>query len=182
MTTSHRIVVALDLSEFAEIVLEHALDQAARHTAPDLHFVTVAESEVDADVEAVRERLAALVLPALDTIGRTDWKAKLHVLAGEPAEAITNFAAEIRAHLLVIGRFGTHQPRERIGASASKVIDLATCSTLVIGLSGDAVDAQQCLACAEMRTATDGRTWFCAAHTAPDRMRLSSLVETVNSL
>ena len=37
----YRIVVGLDLSEYAEVVLEHALDQAARHELSELHFVTV---------------------------------------------------------------------------------------------------------------------------------------------
>jgi hypothetical protein len=39
----HCIVVALDLGDYAEIVLEHALDQAARHDVTDLHFVYVHE-------------------------------------------------------------------------------------------------------------------------------------------
>ena len=39
----YRIVVGIDLSEYSDIVIEHALDQAARHNVPELHFLTVRE-------------------------------------------------------------------------------------------------------------------------------------------
>ena len=52
----YRIVVALDGSEYAEIVVEHALDQAARHDPVDLHLLTVVNNA--ADVEAAKVWLA----------------------------------------------------------------------------------------------------------------------------
>src|SRR5207248_7062449 len=52
----HRIVVALDLSEYAEIVLEHAIDQAARHAASDLHFLYVADTPKP-DLEPVKQQI-----------------------------------------------------------------------------------------------------------------------------
>lgn len=171
----HRIVVALDLLDYSEIVLEHALDQALRHDAPDLHFLTVADDPTD--IDGVKRRLAALVLPALEGIDRTGWRVRLHVRVGKAAEEITNLAAEIRANLIVIGRFGVHHPHRRIGTSASRVIDVATCPTLVIGLSDQSPDAQpECPECVALRSASDGRSWFCPAHAAPDRMRLSAIV------
>ncbi|MGE3457857.1 MAG: hypothetical protein AB7O24_22275, partial [Kofleriaceae bacterium] len=43
------MVIALDQSEYAEIVLEHALDQAGRHQSLDLHFTTVIEPDQRAE-------------------------------------------------------------------------------------------------------------------------------------
>jgi hypothetical protein len=37
-------MVGVDLSEYSEIVIEHALDQAARHHYPELHVLYVKES------------------------------------------------------------------------------------------------------------------------------------------
>ena len=174
--STHRIVIALDLLEYAEIVLEHALDQARRYEAPDLHFVTVVEGS-RADLEGAKRRLEALVVPALEGIDRAAWRVQLHVRSGRAAEEITNLAAEIRAHLLVIGRFGAHHPRRRIGTTANQVIDLSTCPTFVVTLSDQSPDAQaQWPDCVTLRSASDGRVWFCAAHAAPERVQLSTIV------
>jgi nucleotide-binding universal stress UspA family protein len=173
----HRIVVALDLSEYAEIVLDHAIDQAIHHAAPDLHFLTVVEDR-STDVEDVKSKLAALVVPALDGLPCDNWRIRLHVRAGKPPEEIANLAAEVGAHLLVIGRFGVHHPRRRIGLVASRVIDRATCPTYVVALTDQVADATtQCPDCVAARTESDGERWFCDAHRAPDRMRLSTLVD-----
>ena len=169
-----RIVVALDLSEYAEIVLEHALDQAARHDSPDLHLMTVVD-DARADLDDVKRRLAALVLPGLDGFDCADWQARLHVRGGKPHEEVVNLAAELRAHLIVIGRFGLHHPGTRLGSVASRVLDQATCPTLVVGMADDSADRQaQCESCVALRRQTDGERWFCTAHTAPDRNSLAT--------
>src|SRR5687768_11291858 len=97
MPASFSIVIALDDSEYAEIVLEHALDQARRHGAPDLHFVTVVDTERDLD--AIHDRLARFVAEGLDAfysdadIGQT----RIHVRRGRPAEEIAALAADVDA-------------------------------------------------------------------------------------
>ncbi len=170
----HRIVVALDLGQYSEIVLEHALDQAARHPAPDLHFLTVLERA--ADVDRVKDQLAALVLPALETLDRADWQVRLHVRTGEIADVIATIAGEVRAHLVVIGRFGVHHPRRHLAKMASDILDVAPCPVLVVGLSeSPEKDAQQCAECATVRSESEGARWFCARHTG-DRARISTLV------
>ena len=172
----HRIVVALDRTEYSEIVLEHAIDQAARHDDTDLHFVTVCGRH--ADLDAVKRELAALVLDSLDELGAGDWHARLHVRVGEPAEEIADLAAEIQALLIVVGRFGLHHTSRRVGSVASQVIDAATCPVLVVGLTDQSLSAQpQCPACMAVRAESDGERWFCAEHTAPDRERLTVFVD-----
>ena len=73
------MVVGVDLSEYCEIVLDHALDQAARHHAPELHFVYVKE-ERKRSSEELKQRLTMTVYPTLQTFNRhaTDWRARLH--------------------------------------------------------------------------------------------------------
>jgi len=171
----YRIVIALDDSEYAAIVLEHGLDQASRHDAPDLHVLAVIDDA--ADVAATNTRLVTSVLEALDAFraGKPDWRTRLHVRQGEPAEEIANLASELDADLIVIGRYGLHHPRR---STADAVVATATCPTLVVaGLPGHVVEAEApCAACAATREVSKGERWFCAEHTAPDRLRLSTLV------
>jgi nucleotide-binding universal stress UspA family protein len=170
----HRIVVGLDLTEFSEIVVEHAIDQAARHDEPELHFLSVVDDE--ADFDATKVKLAELVLPSLDGLDCTNWHVRLHVRAGKPAEEITSLAAELRAHLIVIGRFGASHPHRRIGLEAGQIIDLATCPTYVVALNDQAPDFDaQCPDCVTLRAESDGERWFCDAHRG-ERARLSTIV------
>ena len=179
-TPRYRIIVGLDASEYAEIVLEHALDQAACRDAPDLHFVTAVSA--DADVDEVKRRLAALVLPALDGFDCTDWHVRLHVRVGTPAEEITDLAAEVRAHLIVVGRFGVLHPHRRIGAVAAEIVDRAPCGVHVVGLVDQSPDlVPQCPDCVVVRAESDGMRWFCEAHESPEHLRLSTLVPTGSS-
>ena len=160
------LLVAVDLSEYAEIVLEHAIDQAARHDDVDLHVVTVVRR--GADVADIKRQLTELVPPALETLSGRPWRAHVHVRAGHPANEIAVLAADVRAQLIVIGRFGLH--RGRLGSVAAAVIAEAPCPTLVVGLVDNSPDSVvQCDACVAIRAATDGESWFCAAHAAPDR-------------
>jgi nucleotide-binding universal stress UspA family protein len=176
-----RIVVALDLSEYSEVVLEHALDQAARHDAPDLHVVTVVGAK--ADIEATKNTLAALVLPDLEDFDCADWRARLHVRTGVPYEEIADLAAEVRADLVVIGRFGLHHRYGKARSVASRVLDAAPCPTLVVGLVDDSPDeVVQCEDCVAVRASSDGERWFCTAHSASDRVTLASAVLSPVSL
>ncbi|HMG23616.1 MAG TPA: universal stress protein, partial [Kofleriaceae bacterium] len=131
----YRIVVGVDLSEYADIVIEHALDQAARHEAPELHFLTVRERRrpsADEQKQALWER----VYPALETFNRhgTDWRAQLHVRRGKPELEIAGLAADLRADLIVIGQFGLHTPRASDRNLPNRVLQQAVCPTLVVGM------------------------------------------------
>ncbi len=162
----YRIVVGLDLSEYADIVLEHALDQAARHDAPELHLLTVREKRRQ-DVEELKRALWDRVHPALETFNRygTDWRARLHVRRGNPAEEIAVLAADIRADLIVIGQFGLHNPKLTDKNLPNRVLQQAVCPTLVVGLPEAADATPQCPHCMEVREQTEGERWFCHAHT-----------------
>lgn len=166
----YRIVVGIDLSEYADIVIEHALDQAARHDAPELHFLTVREKRKPTAEERKRA-LWERVHPELETFNRhgTDWRARLHVRRGRPEVEIAGLAADIRADLIVIGQFGLHTPRASDKNLPNRVLQQAVCPTLVVSMPG-AIDSPQCPLCAAVREDTDGEHWFCAQH-AGDRGR-----------
>ncbi len=166
------IIVALDGSEYSEIVLEHAFDQAARHDAPDLHFLTVVDRKTK-DLEPSRQWLSRAVVEGMDNFnGAHDIHARIHVYAGDPAEEIANLAAELRAQMIVVGNYGTHRH-----SVAEALLKRAPCPVLAVGLAGEEVFAQkQCPDCEAVRANSDGRRWFCDAHAAPGRLRLSELV------
>jgi nucleotide-binding universal stress UspA family protein len=166
----YRIVVGIDLSEYADIVIEHALDQAARHDTPELHFLTVCERRT-MSAEDCKRALWERVYPTLETFNRhgTDWRARLHIRRGKPEIEIAQLAAEIRADLIVIGQFGLHTPRSSDKNLPNRVLQQAVCPTLVVGMP-EAVDSPQCPMCAAVREDTDGERWFCSQH-AGDRGR-----------
>lgn len=167
-----RIVAALDESEYAEIVLEHAIDQAARHERVDLHFVTVVDRA--ARVDPVRARLAETVLHGLETFGTStsDWRSWMHVLVGSPAVETTSLAGDVRADLLVIGRFGVHDPRRSL---ADRMLALASCPTLVVNLKEDVV-APLCPECARVREDTSADRLFCPEHSTEGPLHIAALV------
>jgi len=165
----YRIVVGIDLSEYADIVLQHALDQAARHDAPELHLLTVREKRKPSN-EVVKQALWDRVYSDLEAFNRhgTDWRARLHVRRGNAAEQIGQLAAEIRADLIVIGQFGLHHPRTTDRNLPNRVLQAAVCPTLVVGMPEE-LDATQCPSCVAVREYTEGDRWFCGDHSGSER-------------
>ena len=177
----YRIVVGLDLTDYCEIVLEHALDQAARHDAPDLHFVYVRERpQRKRSAEELQQRLTTIVYPALQTFNRygTDWHARLHIRTGKPEEQIASLAQDVMADLIVIGQFGLHHPRDAIKLP-SRVLQAAPCPTLIVGMPQPMQRSPICNACAVVREESDGENWFCEDHHAPERVEHSVTPMTV---
>jgi nucleotide-binding universal stress UspA family protein len=150
------MVVALDRSEYAPIVLEHALDQAAHHGAPDLHVVTVVDDL--AAFPGAQRALAELATDALDTFHQRgpERRTRLHVRRGKPVDEIITLAGEVSAALIVVGRFE--------GDVAERVLARAPCPTLVVQLTDIDVVPAQCPLCVAVRRVSDGERWFCDRH------------------
>lgn len=173
MTRRFRIVVALDDSEYAEIVLEHAFDQAMRHDAVELHFIAVVAREQDM-AEAERY-LAAQVVEGVERCRSAagDRMVRLHVRAGHPVDEIVRLADEIDGDLILVGRFGVH---ERRSSTATAIVEQAPCPVLVVGLTEHAIETTpQCPKCMAVRRATDAESWFCSEHSGDPRLHSSSL-------
>jgi len=167
------IVIALEGTEHDEAVLELAFDQATRHAAPDLHVISVTNDR-EADLGNLKVWLAATVLDALDgfrAARRTEWRTRTHARVGIPEHEIAGLAEEVGANLIVIGRF-----HDEFDAIADRVLEAASCPTLVVGLPRRPSNTPLCEACAAVRERTDGDRWFCAQHGSGDR-QLSTLVQ-----
>jgi nucleotide-binding universal stress UspA family protein len=165
----YRIVVGIDLSEYADIVIEHALDQAARHHSPELHFLTVCEKK-KVSTEDCKQALWERVYPSLEAFNRhgTEWRARLHVRRGKPDQQIGALAADIRADLIVVGNFGLHNPRNNDKNLPNRVLQQAVCPTLVVGMP-EVLDTKQCPVCVQLREHSEGERWFCDRHTSSRR-------------
>jgi nucleotide-binding universal stress UspA family protein len=153
-----RILIALDRSEYAEIVLEHGLDQAMQHPDAELHVATATTEQCDEDF--VRSALDAGVRRALDDFGQANRSFTVHVVNGRPAAAICALADRLGADLLVIGRF--HVPSE-----ADAFLSRAACPTMVVGPDGVELEPQ-CPECVQVRRESHAERLFCAKH--HDRM------------
>lgn len=158
-TRRYRIVVGVDLSEYSHIVIEHALDQAARHQLPELHFLYVDEKS-RRPARELGELLAHAVYPALQIFNEygTDWRARLHLRRGKPDVQIAMLAADVLADLIVVGQF---EPHKR--GVAKRVLAAAPRATLVVGMPHE-LDVTQCPACATVREDSGGDRWFCDEH------------------
>lgn len=148
------ILTALDRSEYANIVLQHGLDQAVRHPGAALHFVTVVADE--AQREGARAWLQRTMEEGLDAFGMTGRPVALHVRCGRPATEVAALAGELAADLLVIGRF--HVPSE-----SDLLVATVECPTLVVGIEGHVLEPQ-CPACRTVRRESEGERLFCARH------------------
>lgn len=174
-----RAVVALDDSEYAEIVLEHAIDQLMRHDKAELHLLRVVAREQD--VEPAGRALAQHALEGFETCGDRQGQrlARLHVRVGEPVDEILRLTADLDADLLIVGRFGKHRHRGHLLRTtlATKIVETAPCPVLVVGLTEHAADAvEQCPACVAVRAQTNAETWFCSEHSGDPRLHSSALL------
>jgi nucleotide-binding universal stress UspA family protein len=177
----YRIVVGMDLSEYSDIVLEHALDQAARHDAPEIHLLTVQERRRPSKEEVYQALWARSYVP-LEAFNRhaRNWRARLHIRSGRPEAEIAELAADLRADLIVIGQFGIHNPKDA-AKLPNAVLRAAVCPTLVVGLPTVHDPSPQCARCSWVREETEGERFFCAAHAA-DQVMSPMMVWTGGSM
>lgn len=182
ITRPFAIVVAVDGSELSETVLEHALAEARRRPAHELHVLRVLDvghkghRDLDrsGDLDALHQELEREIEYAVTNLSGSPeeiagWRIRSHVIAGVPDEEIAELAADVRADLIVVGRHGDRGRRHlSIGSVPERLLRQARCPVLVIqppdyGEPDEAM-AESCSACAEARRETDGETWFCAEH------------------
>ena len=184
-----RLVIAIDDSEFAQSVVEGALDTARRLGAADMHFLRVVSSRGrslrDVAVDEPHRRAKELIHEVLAEFGDTDqrdgWSVQVHVVAGRPAEEILNLAADVEADLLVIGRWGQETPRRsRLGSIAAQVVAHAGCPVLIHQPTdyGGREAAEVCLDCAAIRRGSRGERWFCANHEGDRGFRSTTLISS----
>lgn len=192
-TGPYQIVVGVDQSEYTDIVLQHAFDQAARHERVLLHLVTVvpnesglwhrpSDDELASHETDARQGLAARARQALQAVPDALWPIRLHVRRGRPETELVELAAETWADLIVVGRFGHSAPSRRllggrIGSVADRLIQSAECPVLVVGPPRDGTASnKQCPDCVRIRAETAGEDWFCPQHHTDRLPGLSILI------
>ena len=187
---STTIVAAIDDSDFADLVLEHALALAGADNNAEIHILGVLEvkrRELDDDhstmleeIEAYLKRRVVAVIDALDGLSQGSLRIRVHARPGhQPAEQILELAAEARADLIIVGRHGAGGSRgRRHGKVPAEVLDGACCPVLVLSPTDygePATSPEQCPRCVETRRDSNGEVWFCSEHSS-DRPWRSTIV------
>lgn len=148
-SVTYRVLVACDLSEFAEGVLREAIAYTHGHMPAELHLAAVVEKVKDHYVlnyDAKRRHLTREVVESL--MSNLIWKVgivrgspledaleqiALHICVGDPAEEVLNLSHEIMADLIVIGSRQHQGLQRRVWGSISKtIVNQATCSVVLV--------------------------------------------------
>ncbi len=177
------MVVGVDDTEMGRVVIEHALDLAARHPPAELHFLRVVTGGLlrrprDADVEAAHDALAREVRSAIDDFGGTRARVRIHACAGDPVDEVEVLAEDIGAELIVVGRHGGLKGAARLGSVPQQLLEQAHASVLVIhpDVHETASSEPVCPDCAAVRAGSDGNEWFCARHSDERPWRSTQLM------
>lgn len=99
-----------------------------------------------------------------------------HYRIGQAAQQIVRLAADVDADLIVVGTHGrTGMKRVLLGSVAASVLKLAHCPVFVVrpkdheGVGELPEIEAACPACVATRKATDGKEWWCQAHSTARR-------------
>lgn len=187
----YTIVAAVDASDFTDLVLEHAVEQAAQRGAADLHVLCVRELKHrprerdhrhDTELESTEMWLRGAVeetLVDLAPLGQGILRVRVHARLGIPADEILELARECRADVIVLGRHGAGgSRRRRAGSVPEKVLAGASCPVSVltpVDYGESASVEESCPDCAAVRRDTDGERWFCDAHATDYGWRSSAV-------
>jgi nucleotide-binding universal stress UspA family protein len=181
-TRCHRIVVGIDFSETSERALADAIEQASGHPRAELHVVTVANLDWIAGARngapaAKLDEVVAVERSAIEQalgragIDRGSVPTFVHVRVGGPAQEIVALAAEVDAHLIVVGTHGrSGWQRFWLGSVAERVLRLAHCPVLVTRPRQHPTDEAApmpeppCPQCVAVRAQSDGKQWWCEQH------------------
>jgi len=185
----YTVVVAGDLSEITDAVIQHAFDVASHRGDVDLHILTVLPTgrglfhrsrdhggELSEIEDRLRPRVAEALAAFADQLDRFDgWRVHVHVRAGQPSEEIVDLIDEARADLVVMGRHGWDGVRHGlVGSVSERVLRLGHCSVLLVQPPDyepeEAEEDVPCADCVRIRHDSRGEQWFCERHHARGRM------------
>lgn len=138
----HHILLATDLSPYAELVAQRALDLLGQYQArlSVLHVVEelilydefydpIIPVELDLETQ-LTERAKEQLDRMLDGLGaRTAQRA---VVTGTPKAQITDYARENGVDLIVMGSHGRHGIDRLLGSVASSILNDAPCDVLAV--------------------------------------------------
>ncbi len=136
------VVVALDDSEFASVVADHAVSEAERRSA-ELHVLHVFQlpwslyvsyGAPPIDAEKIRryqlDRVWSIVDPVIEKCSQPVKKVELE---GYPPDGVLTYASDVDADVIVVGSRGLGDFRSMmLGSTSHKIIQGADCDVLVI--------------------------------------------------
>ncbi|MCW8927142.1 MAG: universal stress protein [Xanthomonadales bacterium] len=149
MATYQKILVAVDLSNESEVVLNQA--RLIADEEAEIHVVYVQEPMDNVYVGIVPQSAAFSSLGDLESQLGDELKQKLlklgaefgfsddclHILHGSPATEIHRFAKEHDIQLVVIGTHGQKGLQLLLGSTANAVLHGACCDVLSVRISAD---------------------------------------------
>jgi nucleotide-binding universal stress UspA family protein len=130
------VVAATDLSPSSDIALATG-HQLANAAGAALHVVHVYDSSSHGDDAAsARMTLARSVADIIRRAGIPEGRAKVHVVAGDPAEAIRAVSAEVRADVIVVGppRGATQSGDARRLGGTARAIAVGACAPCLVAV------------------------------------------------
>ncbi|GMG88159.1 universal stress protein [Biformimicrobium ophioploci] len=140
MTIYKHLLVALDLSEDSNTVVERAKALAGA-TGAELSLAHVIEpltfaygGDIPMDLTEVQEQLQQQATDQLAKIGSGLGLAEEqnHVIIGQPSAEIHRLAGEVDADLIVVGSHGRHGIALLLGSTANGVLHGANCDVLAV--------------------------------------------------
>lgn len=178
VSPERHIVAGVDFDERARMVIDQALDLAARGDCL-LHVVHVAREpgpSLEPDTiymrpEPVLDQLESDLLEL--TRARASQAPRVpergvmvHVMTGDPAESLNTLANELEAESILVGteqRRGLRRLARR--SVAARVVRTATRPVVVLRAKSQAPPIEPaCAACIEARRASSGRELWCERH------------------
>lgn len=139
MKAPDSILLALDLYDNYQPLLERAVQIAKRHNA-QLHIVHVIPHvltsipyayDFQADMESEANRKLA------EIIAGGALKPHVHLLNGTPKNQVVNLAEKLKVDLLIIGSHGKHGVDLLLGSTANGILHLAQCDVFIIHINAD---------------------------------------------
>jgi nucleotide-binding universal stress UspA family protein len=169
------LVLGLDIAdqESSGYACDQAMRIASRITDCVLHIVHVVPEATGSDrILELAQLLRLYVSEKSAALGiRTPSRAGIHVRIGETAKTIAQFAADIDADMIVVGkRKALHASAFTVGSTAVRVMDATSCPVFVAGPrprvhpSHVIVIDAPCPDCVERRQQTGGQAWWCDRH------------------
>jgi nucleotide-binding universal stress UspA family protein len=166
------ILAAIDYSETASLVVQHAVDIARQRNAQRIDFVHVRLANFDdATREANQAELEAWVFARLEgTDGvRHAVHTVVHEEGGNPADVIVSMASDLNAAVVVVGTHGRKGvQRMLMGSVAEAVVRNAGCPVLVVRPVSHTQSAPSieppCPRCLEVQEETQGAQLWCEQH------------------
>ena len=139
LITPVTVLAAVDYSETATLVVQHAVAMAREKHAQELHFLHVRPSARDTDDEdAYRRELEEWLAPRIAGPDGVDDGVKVvaHEAFGNPAKVIVEMASDLLASAIVVGTHGRQGVQRMVmGSVAEAVVRRAGCTVSVVPLA-----------------------------------------------